>query len=119
MSHLTALAALLPLLGALGLDVASLPTTVACYVAFVITIGAVTFAVVTSTTAVTNAASTMAATAAASTSSRVLVSLSISPGVRSLTLVCLGFRTVTLTYLLPLGSAIRSDHSQMDFRCLI
>ena len=97
MSDLTALAALLPLLGALGLDVASLSTTIAYHFAFVVTIGAAAFVAVTSTDAVTTAASTTAATAAAPTSSRVLVSLSISPGFRSLTPVCLGFRTVTLT----------------------
>ena len=99
MSDKTALAALLPLLGALGLDVASLSATVAYHFAFVVAIGAATSVAVTSTRAVTTAASTTAATAAAPTSSRVLVSLSISPGVRSLTPVCLGFGTVTLTCL--------------------
>ena len=99
MSYLTALAALLPLLGALGLDVASLSATVAYHFAFVVSTGVATSVAVTSTRAVTTAASTTAATAAAPTSSRVLVSLSISPGVRSLAPVCLGFGTVTLTCL--------------------
>ena len=99
MSDLTALAALLPLLGALGLDVASLSTTIAYHFAFVVTIGAAASIAVTSTDAVTTAASTTAATAAAPTSSRVLASMSIAPGVRSLALVCLSFRTVTLTCL--------------------
>ena len=99
MSDLTALAALLSLHGALGLDVASLSTTVAYHFAFVVAIGAATFVAVTSTRAVTAAASTTAATAAAPASSRVLVSPPISPGVRSMSLVCLGLRTVTLTCL--------------------
>ena len=91
MSHLTALAALLSLLRALELYVASLSTTVACHFTLVVIIGAATSVAVTSTPAVTAAASTTAATAADPTSSRVLVSLSISPGVRSLAPVCLGF----------------------------
>ena len=99
MSDLTALAALLPLLVALGLDVASLSTTIAYHFAFVVTIGAATSVAVTSTNAVTTAASTTAATAAAPTSSRVFVSLSISPEVRSLAPVCPSFRTVTLSCL--------------------
>ena len=56
MSDLTALAALLPLLGALGLDVASLSTTIAYHFAFVVTIRVAASIAVTPTDAVTTAA---------------------------------------------------------------
>ena len=96
MSTFAASAALLPLLGALRFDVATLTTAIADQFSLVVTVGAA--ASVASTCAVT-AASTSAAvdTAAAATSSRVLVAPSISTGVRCLSPIRFGLRSVTLT----------------------
>ena len=98
MSDLTALAALLPLLGALRFDMATLTTAIADQFSLVVTVGAA--ASVASTCAVTAASTTAAAaTAAAATSSRVLVAPSISTGVRCLSPVRFGLRSMTLTSL--------------------
>ena len=79
MSHLTALAALLALLGALGLNMAFLPTTVTCNFAPVVSTGAlVVLVTVTSALAVTAATSTSAASTAAAPSSRILISSTVA-----------------------------------------
>ena len=95
MSNSAALAALIPLVGALGLDVASLATSVANNIGLAVPTRTATSFTITSTEAVTAASTTVAAATAASF--RVLVAAPISTGVRSLSPIRLSLGVMTLT----------------------